>query len=105
MTTIPLTTPEIFQIFECTGINGTINMALLPSSVNELELPYSGTVTIINAPAAFTVDLQSAEATINAANTVAITNELTIVLSKISYTGRLIATGYGTVDIVSQRSI
>jgi hypothetical protein len=93
-TTSPLTAPENFQIFEGSA-SGTINMALLPSSVNELEL--GGSATIINAPATFT--LGGAASSVSADNTTATTNELIIVNPDIS--GPLVTTGYGTINIIS----
>jgi len=99
-TTIPLTTPENFQIFEGSA-SGTINMALLPSSVTELEL--GGSSTIINALATFTLALEGGGPySIDALNVTATTNEL-IVVNPDTY-GSLAATGYGIINIISSGS-
>lgn len=78
-TTTAVTTPKQFQIFGDTDPSGTINMALLPGSVNEIEFfgYQTGALTINNAPAVFTLDVQAYavdEITVDAANTVATTN-------------------------------
>ena len=108
-TTVALTTPKHFQIFGDTDPSGTVNMALLPSSIKEIEFAggQAGALSINNAPAIFTLDAQqyaTNEITINAADTAATTNILSILMGSNQGlstfdAGPIVVTGFGTVNI------
>ena len=110
-TTTALTTPTHFPIFGDIDPSGTINMALLPTSIKEIEFfgfP-TGALTINSAPAVFTLDQSYYSESwngnplaISAADTTALTNVATIVFGVNGggdLGGSLITTGYGTVNL------
>jgi hypothetical protein len=81
-------------------------MALLPSSIKEIAFAgaQTGALTINHAPATFTVDAQAYanyEITVNAADTAATTNMLSILIGNqgLNDEGPIGATGFGTVNI------